>query len=343
MDARMERVTLGRTDLEVSVIGFGGWPAGGLHQNLGMDIGWSRVSPRQIHRAVNVACDAGINLFDTCSAYGNSEAVLAQALSTVPRRCFVLCSKVGYVRGQHPNAFAPQNIRDQLHQTLAHFGTDHVDILSFHNLYFGEQAQYFDGAMETFLRLKEQGKIRYIGARINHTPTFLAGPDQKIAFAGAEQPLLEKISPDVLQLKFNALMDIESDWVRALRDQVTRSRMGVIVNKPLAQGLLLLKPYPRDGFPVGDHRRRKVEFSPERRRALARRLRPCYEGRSQADLVRLFLSYALSICETAAVLVGTRSHAQAKMNFQFERQSFNADDSELLSRIRACGSLERTE
>lgn len=333
----MERVTLGRTGLEVSVIGFGGWPAGGLHQNLGMDIGWARVNPRQVRLAVTIARDAGVNLFDTCSAYGNSEAVLAQALAAVPRHSFVLSSKVGYVRGQHPNAFAPQNIMDQLHRTLVHFGTDHVDILSFHNLYFGEQAQYFEGAMETFLRLKEQGKIRYIGARINHRPTFLAGREQQVAFAGTERPLLDRISPDVLQLKLNALMDVRSDWLQGLRDQVTKSRMGVIVNKPLAQGLLLLKRYPRAGFPAGDHRRRKVEFSPKRRRALARRLLPYYQGRSRADLVRLFLSYALSICETAAVLVGTHTDAQARMNFQFERKEFDADDSKLLSRLRACG------
>lgn len=318
----MERTTLGRSGLKVSVIGFGGWPAGGLHRNLDMDIGWDRVDPRDVSSAVGFALAAGVNLFDTCSAYGNSQELLAGCLRHVPRHSFVLSTKIGYVRGSYPNAFAPANIVEQLNRTLSLFHTDYVDILSFHNLYFGDRAEYFDGAMETFQRLKAEGKVRCIGARINHTPTFLAA-EREAAVADEEQSLINRIAPDILHLKFNALMNVDSSWLDAARERVKQGDLGVIVNKPLAQGLLLSKRYPREGFPVGDHRRRKVEFTRESRRQLAQRLRPLYGGMDRAELVRLLLSYALSICDTAAVLVGTRTYAQARINFRFERRSLD--------------------
>lgn len=331
----MEYVRLGRTGLLVSATSFGGWPAGGLHQSLGMDIGWYRVDPNQIARAVRIGMDSGVNLFDTCSAYGNSEWVLAHALRHTPKHHYHLASKVGYVRGAFDNAYEPKNIVAQVEGTLNAFDKDYVDILGFHNLYFGADGEYFDDAMETFHRLRDAGKIRWIAARLNHAPTFLHTSSTYERFTEDELDVILRIDPDVLQFKFNATMEVDAPWVVKLRSHIELHDLGVLVNKPLSQGLLLRKRYS-GSFPIGDHRRRKPEFSKKNRHYLSKMLNRHLVGWDTTALVRAYLSHARSISDRASVLVGTRTPAQALINFSVETDGLSISEKELLEAVRKC-------
>jgi Predicted oxidoreductases (related to aryl-alcohol dehydrogenases) len=281
--------------------------------------------------------DHGVNLFDTCSAYGNSEHVLAEALRNVPSQAYFLATKVGYVRGTFHNAYHPRNIVRQIDTTLQSFRRDYVDILGFHNLYFGEHGEYMDGALETFHRLRDAGKIRWIAARVNHAPTFLESKrDASERFDSDELSMIRHIDPDVLQLKFNATMDICAHWVGRLRQHMKSHDLGAIVNKPLAQGLLLRKRYPSEGFPVGDHRRRKHEFSLTSRRHLGSSLHGILHGWSTPALVRAYLAYARSLSDSAVVLVGTRTRGQARTNFSVDGSELTSEELAMLKRVRTC-------
>ena len=66
----MQKTFLGRTDLRVSVIGFGGL------------LFW-KLSIREAKRVIEVALDEGVNLIDTAQAYGDSEAKIGAGNSTV--------------------------------------------------------------------------------------------------------------------------------------------------------------------------------------------------------------------------------------------------------------------
>ena len=80
--------TLGRTGLEVSVLGFGGSPLGGV---------FGEVDTTECVRTVHAALDAGINYFDVAPFYGltRAETMLGKCLAGVPRERFLLSSKVG--------------------------------------------------------------------------------------------------------------------------------------------------------------------------------------------------------------------------------------------------------
>ena len=86
--SRVPRRPLGRTGLEVSVLGFGASPLGGV---------FGDVSEETAREAVHAAVRAGINLFDTSPYYGltKSEAMLGKCLVGIPREDVVVASKVG--------------------------------------------------------------------------------------------------------------------------------------------------------------------------------------------------------------------------------------------------------
>ena len=82
----MEYRAFGKTDLKVSVIGFGCWEIGGTY---------GRIDRGQFDRAVHQAIDSGITCFDTAEAYGMgvSEEALAEALGPRRNRCAKRCER----------------------------------------------------------------------------------------------------------------------------------------------------------------------------------------------------------------------------------------------------------
>src|SRR5215207_9013798 len=68
-EIRMERRRLGKTDMNVSVLGFGG-----------SEIGYQRVSRRTVERLLGTALDAGLNVIDTAECYENSEELIGRAV-----------------------------------------------------------------------------------------------------------------------------------------------------------------------------------------------------------------------------------------------------------------------
>jgi len=84
----LETRTLGNTGLEVSVLSFGGSSLGGA---------FGEVTQASADRAIGLALEAGINLFDTAPHYGvtKAETVLGLALQNHPRDSYLLSSKCG--------------------------------------------------------------------------------------------------------------------------------------------------------------------------------------------------------------------------------------------------------
>lgn len=84
----MEYRRLGRTNLDVSLLGLG---SGGPSQ-LGQRSG---VPESEVYTLVDTALGLGINLIDTAAAYRESEAILGRALKGKPRESYVVCTKTG--------------------------------------------------------------------------------------------------------------------------------------------------------------------------------------------------------------------------------------------------------
>lgn len=150
----MEYTTLGNTGLKVSVAGLGcGGPS-----RLGM-----RNDPQSADHAASLvkqALDLGINFLDTAQSYG-TEPIVGKAIAGVPREKLVISTKKTLPPEDHPNPHA--EVVKGLEQSLKLLGTDYIDVYHLH----GVEPKDYDFAkhrlMPAMRRLKEQGKIRFIG------------------------------------------------------------------------------------------------------------------------------------------------------------------------------------
>ena len=145
---------LGRTDLHVSAVGLGGWALGGATD-------WGATEETDARRTIFAALDAGITLFDTAPIYGESEVFLGRALKG-RRPQVVLATKCGLVKNGSwtDHDLRPQTILSQLEQSLSRLQTDYIDLYQIH---YPDPRVPLEEALAVLIRLREQGKIRYIG------------------------------------------------------------------------------------------------------------------------------------------------------------------------------------
>ena len=150
----MQYRRLGRTDLQISAVGLGGWALGG-----GTD--WGPADERAAQETVAAALDAGITLIDTAPIYARSEEFIGRALKG-RRSQAVLASKCGLVKNGSwtDHDLHPQTIIRQLEDSLSRLKTDYLDLYQIH---YPDPKVPLEAALETLARLQEQGKIRYIG------------------------------------------------------------------------------------------------------------------------------------------------------------------------------------
>ena len=320
----LEQRRLGSSGLEVSVLGVGCWAIGGPGVNLGLPMGWSTAEDDAALRGLLRAFELGATLFDTADVYGqgHSERLLGCFLRQVRREQVVVCSKVGYFRGTAANAYQPLHLRHQLEQTLENLGTDYLDVYFLHNFDFGPDDAYLPAAIERMRSFQSAGLVRAVGMRGPHrlaterlsTPK-AARRDKQARF----REVFALVRPEVLAVRYNLLTpDLDPGGPGDVFPFAARHGAGVLVNKPLGQGLLTGKydPIRPPAFRPGDHRLRKRWFAPAGLAMVHEGLAPLRQrfGARPADLVRVALRYCLQRADGAAVLVGFTTPEQVEMN-----------------------------
>lgn len=151
----MKKRRLGRTELNVSVIGFGGIPI-------------IKASMKEASKMIRRAFDLGINYFDTARAYGDSEEKFGAALKDVRDKC-VIATKT-HQRTREEAA------RVGLKQSLRNLKTDRIDIVQLHGIDDEktlEKAMSPEGSLAAVKKARSQGKIDFIGIS-GHSPYILA-------------------------------------------------------------------------------------------------------------------------------------------------------------------------
>ncbi len=336
---------LGKTGLEAGEIGVGCWPIGGPFVNLGISGGWSGGTDREAKEGLVEAAKMGANLFDTADVYGfgRSERLLGWLLRRSKdfgsrREDFVIVSKTGYFRGCAVQGYDPLQMWHQLEMSLQNLGTDYIDIYFFHHLDFGKDNENLPGAVEAMTYFKERGMIRFVGLRGPHEFSLQkkSGVNSGHTFDSFRR-LAESIRPDVVSVRYNMITPtydrVETDifhWAR-------RKDIGILIYKPLGQGLLLDKYDPGipPTFPVGDHRIRKGWFRSRGLRILHERLNAVKEEfglKTSVDLVQLCVRYCLSRDARACVLVGFKNKYQIQESLS-ARGQLNEDDIEVIKQI----------
>src|SRR5947209_10227101 len=164
---RMRTIRLGRTNTQVSAVSLGTWGHGGPNVSDGASVGWSGHDDRLAREALIEAHRRGIRHWDTADAYGagHAETLIGEvfAAGDVPRGDIFLASKFGWVKGPHDHFYDAGFMRAQCEQSLRNLRTDVIDLYYFHHCDFGPGDKYFDGAPEVMRRLREEGKIRFVG------------------------------------------------------------------------------------------------------------------------------------------------------------------------------------
>ena len=151
----MQKRRLGRTNLKVSVIGFGGIPI-------------VKVSKEEACKMIRRAFDLGINYFDTARAYGDGEEKLGMALEDV--RDKVIIATKTHQRTREDAA------RAGLKQSLPKLRTNRIDIVFLHGIDDEKtlkQAMKAEGSLTALREARKQGKIDFIGIS-GHRPYILA-------------------------------------------------------------------------------------------------------------------------------------------------------------------------
>ncbi len=226
----MQRRRLGRTGLEVSILGYGAGAVGGL---------FTRGNAADQDRAIARALDAGITYFDTAARYGDgeSERNLGRAL---PRRDgIVLGTKFRLAAADRGRVAAA--IEHSLDLSLQRLGRDHVDLLQLHNPLAAVDAGdrlAIDIALEQVApaleALRRKGKTRFVG------------------FSGVGEPAalhraVESGLFDTVQVVYNALNPSAGGPMPAgtpgldyggLLDAARARDVGTIVIRALAGGAL---------------------------------------------------------------------------------------------------------
>ncbi|MDQ3654691.1 MAG: aldo/keto reductase [Chloroflexota bacterium] len=154
----MEYRRLGRTNLDVSLLGLG---SGGPSQ-LGQRSG---VPESDIHTLVDTALGLGVNLIDTAAAYNESEAILGRALKGKPRDSYVLCTKSSPAMrdGAETRPRTEAELVESLEASLRRLGTDVIDVFQIHAVTPDTYAHTRDALVPELLRQRDRGKIRFIG------------------------------------------------------------------------------------------------------------------------------------------------------------------------------------
>lgn len=197
----MEYRKLGKTELVVSKLGFGGIPI-------------MRVPEKEAEEILNKAAESGITFFDTARGYVDSEAKIGKALKG-RRQKLVLATK-SMARSQ-------QKMREEIEKSLKMLDTDYIDLYQCHNIKTMEEMAKVlgpNGAMEALVAAKKEGKIRHIGFSSHIIAT---------ALEGVKSGLFETV-----QIPYNF---IEQAPGEELLPNARQENVGIIVMKPLAGGI----------------------------------------------------------------------------------------------------------
>lgn len=289
----MRKIRLGRTNVQVPAISLGTWGHGGPNVADGVSVGWTGHDDAQAKEALVAAYRAGMRHWDTADAYGDghAEELIGEVWDRVPRGEIFLATKFGYVQGPARHPYDPAFMRSQAERSLRNMRTDVIDLYYFHHCNFGP---YFDGALEVMLRLRGEGKVRFIG---------LSDWD-----ASKIMRYIERADPDVVQPYRNL---VDDDYESSgLKSYVDAHDLGVAFFSPLKHGLLLGKYDAPVEFGEGDFRSTVADFRDAE--AIARYKRAAAEVAKRMPVLNAVTGALLTGNPTACVLLGQRNVRQVE-------------------------------
>jgi len=299
----MRKRKLGKTALEISEIGLGTWQVGGK---------WGdEFNKKNAETILNAAIDAGINFIDTADVYGNglSERMVGKVVRSRSERVYV-ATKCGRRLDPHTSeSYTPEVLRKFVEMSLRNSGLEVLDLIQLHCP--PEEVYGRPEIFGLFERLKEEGKIRFMGVSVEKVDEAL----QAIRYDNVT----------TVQIIFNMFRHKPAE---KFFHEATKRDVGIIARVPLASGLLTGKFTRETTFGEADHRtfnRQGEAFDKgetfsgvdyDTGLEAVERLKVLFPGRE--NLAPLALKWVLMFPEVSCVIPGASNVRQLESNLKAE-------------------------
>lgn len=293
----MQTRQLGNSDLHITPIGIGAWAMGGAD----WAFSWSAQDDNDSIRAIHAALDAGMNWIDTAPVYGlgHSEEVVAQALRSCGGKrpyVFTKCGRNWTEERQIIKLLKRDALRQECENSLRRL---QVDVIDLYQIHWPEPDEDVEEAWATLARLKEEGKVLWIG--VSNFNVSQLQRAQAIAPITSLQPpyslMRREVEPEILPY--------------ALEHNI-----GVIVYSPMGSGMLTgtMTRERVANLPEDDWRRRSPHFQEPlltRNLQLAEKLKEIAAryGRNAGEAA---IAWALHNQAVSGAIVGVRTPEQVQ-------------------------------
>jgi predicted aldo/keto reductase-like oxidoreductase len=201
-DKPMPKRTLGRSKIEISVLGFGGIMLNNEPQEV-------------CNNLISRAWEAGIDYYDVAPSYGNAEELMGPALEPYRKKSFLSCKS-----GQRDRA----GVEKEMSESFRKLRTDYFDLYQLHALSSVDDVEKSfssGGAMEAILKARKEGKVRLIG--------FSAHSEEAAIRA------LEYFDFDTVMYPINFVCWHNGNFGPSVYDIAVKRDLGILVLKSLAE------------------------------------------------------------------------------------------------------------
>lgn len=322
----MEYRKLGESDLELSVITFGAWAAGGWM--------WGGSEPKAAIEAIKASYDLGVTSIDTAPIYGQglSEEIVGQAIKDLPRDRVQVLTKYGMRWDLQQGTFGfksknnegkdidiykyagKESIFKECEDSLRRLGTDYIDLYQIH---WPDVTTPIEESMEAVQRLIEQGKVRYAGV-CNYNDEQMKSAEKVISLVSNQVPY---------SMVNRQIEEVVIPYCLA-------NRKSILAYSPMERGLLTGKMKPGHQFAEGDHRASVRFFAEENIRrvnSFLDKIRPLAEEK-KATLGQLVLRWTIEKPGITIALAGARNVEQATQNARATEVKLSADEMNFINK-----------
>ena len=198
----MEKRQFGNTDMQVSVLGFGG-----------AEIGFEGATEETVARLLEGALDAGLNVIDTGECYEGSEDLIGKTVGE-RRSDYYLFTKCGHPRGIGSEDWSRDSLLESIERSLRRLRTNHLDLIQLHSC--SEAVLRKGEAIEALQTARAKGYSRYIG------------------YSGDGQAARYAVETDVFDSLQTSINIADQEAIDLLLPPAREKGMGVIAKRPIA-------------------------------------------------------------------------------------------------------------
>lgn len=210
----METRQFGKTDMPVSILGFGG-----------SEIGSSNVN--EVAHLLGSALDSGLNVIDTSACYDDSEELIGKAVAH-RRDDYYLFSKCGHAAGLPYEDWTPRTVEESIERSLRRLRTDHIDLMQLHSCSLDILRQ--GEVVPVLEKARRAGKIRYIG---------YSGDNENARYA---------IAMGVFDSLQTSISIADQQGIDLTLPQAIERGMGIIAKRPIANAAWIPESLPQDAY-----------------------------------------------------------------------------------------------